>query len=73
MIIGEINRLRHRKNLLFVNKKKQKNFVNWSAPALDAVIQSEQKFFTSFFQKRCFFPSLQPFDFAYYHSGQPPI
>ena len=27
-IISEIKRLRNRKKLLFVNKKKQKNFVN---------------------------------------------
>ena len=56
---GEITRLKQSKGLLFVNKKKQKNFVNlefgfagplnvWS----DAI---EPKFFASFFRKRCFF------------------
>jgi len=51
-----------------VNKKKQKNFVNWSAVAKVGVFHSEQKFFASFFQKKCFFPALQIIDFAYYHS-----
>ena len=52
-----------RKSLLFVNKKKQKNFVNWSAPAVVGALQSEQNFFASFFQKRCFSPFPQPTDF----------
>jgi len=60
-------RLKRRKNLLFVNKKKQKNFVNWSAPAIGGALQREQKFFASFFQKRCFLPSLQLIDFTYNH------
>jgi len=53
-VTHEINRLRYRKNLLFVNKKKQKNFVNWSAPAGRRCAPSDQKFFASFFQKSCF-------------------
>jgi len=60
--------IRQKKNLLFVNKKKQKNFVNLESEStgLSAVRSDlmEQKFFASFFQKRCFFPSLQPVDFA---------
>jgi len=40
MQLSETSRLRHRKNLLFVNKRKQKNFVYFY-----------QKFFASFFQK----------------------
>jgi len=66
--ISEINRLRQ-KSLLFVNKKKQKNFVNWSAAAVVGAFQSEQKFFASFFQKRGFSPLLQPTDFICYRSG----
>jgi len=69
MIVSEINKLKHRKNLLFVNKKKQKNFVNLGsvftclpAGGSDPI---EQKFFASFFQNRCFPPSLQLTDFAY--------
>jgi len=56
VIRGQING--RRKNLLFVNKKKQKNFVTWSAPTVAGAFQSEQKFFASFFQKRCFLPTL---------------
>jgi len=50
------------KCLLLVNKKKQKNFVNWSAPASLGAFHQEQKFFASFFQKRCFslYSSQQP-------------
>jgi len=58
-IIGEINR---KKSLLFVNKKKQKNFVNLEIACNGlATVGSEpfeQKFFASFFQKRCFSPWL---------------
>jgi len=32
VIVSEINRLNYRKHLLFVNKKKQKNFVNKGCP-----------------------------------------
>jgi len=54
MQLSETSRLRHRKNLLFVNKRKQKNFVYFY-----------QKFFASFFQKRCSLPFLQPIDFTF--------
>ena len=64
---------RHKKSLIFVNKKKQKNFVNLDlvCTGLSTVRSDplEQKFFASFFQKRCFVPSLQLIDFAYYHLG----
>jgi len=56
----EIGGLRQRKNLLFVNKKKQKNFVNLE---LECSEPFYQKFFASFFQKRCFLYCLQPIDF----------
>jgi len=50
--------LKDRRSLLFVNKKKQKNFVNFgfafAAPATVGFNQFEQEFFASFFQKRCF-------------------
>ena len=35
MTIREKNRLKHRESLPFVNKKKQKNFVNWSVSTTD--------------------------------------
>jgi len=60
VIRSEINRLKARRSLLFVNKKKQKNFVNWSAPAIGGAFEWDQKFFASFFQKRCFLPSGLP-------------
>ena len=51
--MSEINWLKVRKNLLFVNKKKQKNFVNFvlglSAPG------QLNKSFCFFFQKEGFF------------------
>jgi len=56
--------LSEKKVVLFVNKKKQKNFVNWSAPAAVVAFQREQKFFASFFQKRCFLIFLQLADFT---------
>jgi len=46
-----INKFKRRKNLLFVSKKKQKNFVNWSQPAVGVDLQREQKFF-AFFSKK---------------------
>jgi len=56
------------KNLLFVNKKKQKNFVNleFACAGLPAVGSDpiEQKFFASFFQKRCFLSFATPIEFA---------
>jgi len=68
MSLREINRLSHRKNLLFVNKKKQKNFVNLALVCSDpSNVHSdpfEQKSFASFFQRRCFLPLLQPIDFT---------
>jgi len=83
VITSEISTLRGRKHLLFVNKKKQKNFVNqgWGIHAglrhmscLDrskAVCSepNDQKFFASFFQKRCFLPFLQPIDFRQQFPG----
>jgi len=61
---GEITRLGHRKSLLFVNKKKQKNFVNLElARTGQANARSDlcyQKFFASFFQKRCLLSVLPP-------------
>jgi len=69
MIISEINRWRRKGGLLFVNKKKQENFVNLElacAGLLNVCSSlSEQKFFASFFKKRCFLSSLQPIDLAY--------
>ena len=66
----ELERLEHRKSLLFVNKKKQKNFFNLelACTGLQNVGSRpfEQKFFASFFQKRCYLPSLQPIDLAHY-------
>ena len=43
--------LKRRKNLLFVNKKKQKSFVNWSAPATEVALQVA-KVFCFFFSKK---------------------
>jgi hypothetical protein len=45
-----------KKELLFVNKKKQKNFNHFWPVALERLREAEQKFFGSFFQKRtpCF-------------------
>jgi hypothetical protein len=45
-----------KKELLFVNKKKQKNFDYFWPVALERPREAEQKFFGSFFQKRtpCF-------------------
>jgi len=62
MRIRQINRLRRRKSLLFVNKKKQKNFVNLGFADLSMVGFDPfgQKFFASFFQKRCFLSRLEP-------------
>jgi hypothetical protein len=40
------------KRLLFVNKKKQKNFANLDHAVSSAWGPFEQKFFGSFFQKR---------------------
>jgi hypothetical protein len=45
---------RGRKNLLFVNKKKQKNFIRLQAWRPGGW-RTEGKFFASFFQKRRFF------------------
>jgi len=45
------------KNLLFVNKKKQKNFVNWSAPAVIGALQVA-KVFCFFFSKKMLLPFL---------------
>ena len=62
MIISENNWLRHKKGLLFVNRKKQKNYANlvFSCARLPTVDSDllKQKLFASFFQKRCFFFSL---------------
>jgi len=69
MIVSEINRLRHKASLLFVNKKKQKNFVNWSAPVLVGAFQVA-KVFCFFFSKKMLLPSMQLPDFPYYHAGQ---
>jgi hypothetical protein len=46
-----------KKELLFVNKKKQKNVNNFWPVALEQPREAEQKFFGSFFQKRtpCFY------------------
>jgi hypothetical protein len=40
-----------KKELLFVNKKKQKNFVNFWPVAVQRPREAEQKFFGSFFKK----------------------
>jgi len=48
MRISGISRLKRRKNLLFVNKKKQKNFVNL------ACCQSDKSFLLLFFKKEDF-------------------
>jgi hypothetical protein len=40
-----------RKNLLFVNKKKQKNFIHWQ-PALSPTGSHMKKIFASFFSKK---------------------
>jgi len=47
----EINKLKCRRSLLFVNKKNQKNFVNWSAPPIVGVLQTP-KVFRFFFSKK---------------------
>jgi alpha-L-arabinofuranosidase len=39
------------RSLLFVNKKKQKNFVNWSAPAVVGALQVNKSFLLLFFKK----------------------
>jgi len=44
-----------KKALLFVNKKKQKNFDTLDPGGFTTRAQKEQKFFGSFFQKRTFF------------------
>ena len=61
-MVSEIDMVKRQSGLLFVNKKKQKNFVNLefvftglSAVGSDLI---EQKFFAAFFQKRCFLPVL---------------
>jgi hypothetical protein len=41
-----------RKNLLFLKKKKQKDFALSGTRLLTSARQKEQKFFASFFQKR---------------------
>jgi len=46
-----------------VNKKKQKNFVNWSAPAEVGVLQVT-KVFCFFFSKKMLPTPLQPIDQA---------
>jgi len=46
-----------------VNKKKQKNFVNWSAPAVASAFQVT-KVFCFFFSKKMLLPFLQPVDFT---------
>ena len=48
---SKINRLSCRKKLLLVNKKKQKNFVNGSAPAGVGAFQSDKSFLLLFFKK----------------------
>jgi len=57
-----------------VNKKKQKNFVNLGLACTSlANVRSNlfyQKFFASFFQKRCILPLRQPVDFPNYRSEQ---
>jgi hypothetical protein len=49
--------------LLFVNKKKQKNFLTWDnacgAVVASCAVPGAQKFFGSFFQKRTAFFSLR--------------
>jgi len=64
----EVNR--YRKGLLFVNKKKKKHFVNLGIMCTGLPRVSSDPFkktvFASFFQKRCFSPSLQSIDFSYY-------
>jgi len=59
MKLLEINRFRRRKSLLFVNKKKQKNFVNWSPPAIVGTLLVA-KVFCFFFSKKMLLSSLQP-------------
>jgi hypothetical protein len=44
-----------RKNLLFVNKKKQKNFIHWLPSLPGKPGANGEKFFGSFFQKRTAF------------------
>jgi hypothetical protein len=44
-----------KKGLLFVNKKKQKNFFNLDRAVETSSGPAEQKFFGSFFQKRTAF------------------
>jgi hypothetical protein len=40
-----------KKELLFVNKKKQKNFIHFGSGVVSAPREAEQKFLRSFFQK----------------------
>jgi len=47
--------LKGKKGLLFVNKKKQKNFVNWSAPALGGALEVPEVF-CFFFSKKMLLP-----------------
>jgi hypothetical protein len=68
--VSEIDRLRQKASLLFVNKKKQKNFVNWSTPAAAEALQSIKSFLLLFFKEDASCLSLQLIDFTYYHSGQ---
>jgi hypothetical protein len=50
-----------RKGLLFVNKKKQKNFIRWHPSFLGKTGAKGEKFFGSFFQKRtCFLTGCLP-------------
>jgi len=57
MIVNEIKRVDKEKNLLFVNKKKQKNLVNLinCESSQDRQGPIEQKLFAAFFQKRRLF------------------
>jgi len=56
--VSEIKGIRKSQNLLFLKKKKQKNFVNMGFVCAGLPVVSsklfEEKFFASFFQKRCF-------------------
>jgi hypothetical protein len=49
-----------KKELLFVNKKKQKNFDNFWPMALERSREAEQKFFASFFKKEVLASFLYP-------------
>jgi len=49
-----------------VNKKKQKNFVSWSAPTPVGAFQVNGSFLLLFFKKDAFLARLQPIDLIYY-------